>query len=74
MLVGISLDPDSDICHARHNIPFHIMLDMNMEGVAFCQSDSVHMESVLVMIDAGTFDFSLFVNQVTVQGVIMAIA
>ena len=74
MLVGISLDPDADICHARHNIPFHIMLDKNMKGVAFCQSDSVHMEGVLVMIDAGTFDFSLFVNQVTVQGVIMAIA
>ena len=50
------------------------MLDKDMEGVAFYQSDGVHMEGVLIMIDAGASDFPLLVDQVTVQGVVMAIA
>ena len=74
MPVGISLDPDTDVCHARHDFPFHIVLDVNMKGVAFCQTDGIHMEGVLVVIDAGASDGTIFVNQFAVQGVVMSIA
>ena len=74
MLVGILLDLDADICHARHDFPFHIVLDEDVKGVAFCQSDGIHMKGVLVVIDASASDGTFLVDQTTVQGVVMTIA
>ena len=72
--VSVLVNPDTDVCYAWHDFPFHIMLDKDMKGIAFCQSDGVHMKGVLVVIDAGASDFPLSVDQVAVQGVVMAIA
>ena len=74
MPVAISLDLDANVCHTRHDFPFHIMLDEDVKGVAFCQSDGIYMEGVLVVIDACAPDSTFLVNQMTVQRVVMAIA
>ena len=66
MQVGISLDLDADVCHARHDLPFHIVLDIDMKGIAFCQTDGIHMEDVLIVIDSCAFDGASLVNQFTV--------
>ena len=68
------VDPDADVCHTWHDFPFHIVLDTDMKRIAFCQTDGIHVESILVMVDACTSDGSFLLNQMTVQGVVMALA
>ena len=74
MLVGISLDLDADVCHASHDFTFHVVLDKDTKRVAFCQTDGIHVEGVLVVIDTRASDSAFLVDQFTIQGVIMAIA
>ena len=71
---SVFVNSDADICHTWHDFPFHIMLDDNMKRVAFCQTDGVDMESILVMIDACASDAAFFVDQMTVEGIVMTIA
>ena len=61
-LVGISLDLNADVCYARHDFPFHVMLDENVKRIAFCQADGIHVEGVLVVIDTCASDGALLVN------------
>ena len=74
IVVSVLVNPNTNVCHTRHDLPFHVVLDKDVKGVAFYQSDGIYMEGVLVMIDARTPDFSMPVDQVTVQGVVMTIA
>ena len=50
------------------------MLDEDTKGVAFSQTDGIDVESILVVVDARASDASFLVYQLTVQGVVMAIA
>ena len=68
------VDPDADVCHTWHDFPFHIVLDADMKRVAFCQTDGIHVEGILVVIDTRASDSAFLVDQFTIQGVIMAIA
>ena len=74
IIVSVLVNPDTNVCHTGHNLPFHVMFDKDVKGIAFRQSDGVHMEGVLVMIDACPPDLSVPIDQVTVQCVVMAIA
>ena len=67
-------DTDADVCDTWHDLPFHIVSDLYMQGVAFCQMDGVDVEGILKKVDAIPFLVAFFVEEFAVDGISASVA